>query len=97
MSYEGYVRYLCKNGHLHSFDCYSDPVDEDWKCPHCGEGRVWANSVDQTNGSFDENGVRIDGYVELEETEESRQDVCTCKECGFKHRSRQPTYKIPGK
>ena len=97
MSYEGYVQRLCKNGHYHAFDCYSDIEQEEWKCPHCGEGCVWVNNVDQTNGSFDENDVRIDGYVELEETEESKMAVCTCKDCGFKHRSRPPTYKIPGK
>jgi hypothetical protein len=95
MSYEGYVRRLCKNGHLHSFDCYSDPDPETWECPDCGEKCVWTNCIDQTNGSFDEDGTRIDGYVELKETEESKAAICTCKECGNKHRSAPATYAIP--
>jgi hypothetical protein len=36
MSFEGYERFLCENGHLFSFDIYSpDLPDENWKCPIC--------------------------------------------------------------
>lgn len=62
MSYEGYIQYLCKRRHYNSFDVYDDPK----RCEYCGEKMIWANGVDQTNGSYDEDGSRIDGYVELE-------------------------------
>lgn len=46
MSYEGYTEKLCKQGHLWSDDCYSDPTP----CPHCFGMAVWQHHVDQTNG-----------------------------------------------
>ena len=54
---------------------------------------AWINTVDQTNGSFEDNGRcarRIDGYVELEIKKEYK-----CWSCG--HTIGQITYKIPGK
>lgn len=60
MSFEGYYRMLCKNGHLSSCDCYEDPVfskdqcyggQEVWTC-HCGEVAAWWQLIDVTNGSY---------------------------------------------
>ena len=48
MSYEGYVEYLCKNGHYAAFDCYNDP--DHGVCDYCHEPYEWRHSVDQTNG-----------------------------------------------
>jgi hypothetical protein len=36
-----------------------------WTCPACGARVFWTNLVDQTNGSFDEEGDSIDGFVKL--------------------------------
>jgi len=87
MSYEGYVQYLCKNGHNWEQDCYVDDFEAGSdKCPHCQQKAVWRNDVDTTNGSF-EGGKRIDGYVDLEV-----KMILRCTKCG----SRVETiYKIP--
>jgi hypothetical protein len=93
MSYEGHEQVLCEKGHLSSFNCF----DEGWMfnpiC-HCGAKLVWYNSVNETNGSFeeDENGIetdiRIDGYIELEILEAGKK----CEHCGM---TGEATYKIP--
>jgi len=81
MSYEGFIQVLCKNGHYHGIDCYELPIfsteeGQDWypdqpvwTCPICGSNAFWTNNVDVTNGSFDEDGNRIDGYVEIQKEE----------------------------
>ena len=95
MSYEGYSQLLCKNGHNWEVDCndmpqeYEEPRDE--LCPKCNEPAIWENTVNITNGSFDEDGERIDGFVELEVEGEISGD-CSC--CGEKHIC-QRIYKIP--
>ncbi len=50
MSYEGYERFLCANGHLATFDCYDLPSSSHWLCGICGSGIVWSEAVDETNG-----------------------------------------------
>ena len=48
MSFEGYWRAICKNGHFRENDVYIfDPTEE--KCS-CGEKFVWRELIDQTNG-----------------------------------------------
>jgi len=68
MSFEGHYQMLCKDGHYSRFDCYEvmGMEVEVIECRHsdCNEHIVWWNLVDETNGSFDSNGERIDGYVE---------------------------------
>ena len=49
MSYEGSVQFLCKNGHIATFDCYDAP--DSFVCVWCGTGEAARKSVDQTNGS----------------------------------------------
>lgn len=56
MSYEGYERVLCEDGHLHEYDCYEMPdfynKENPWKCPDCGKSAAWVQGVDLTNGSY---------------------------------------------
>lgn len=95
MSYEGYSQLLCKNGHNWDLDCnempqiYEEPREE--LCPKCKEPAIWENMVDVTNGSWDEDGVRIDGFVELE-LEGKISGECSC--CGKEHICHK-IYKIP--
>ena len=75
MSYEGYYQVICKKGHYHTVDCnLFDFLG--WKCPTCGSDAAWCNGVDLTNGSWDENGKRIDGYVELKPKHIEKCDKC---------------------
>ena len=93
MSYEGYDQILCKNGHESSIHAYDPLLDIDnWSCPICKEKVAWWNSVDLTNGSF-ENGQRIDGYVKLEV--DRPEENCICPDCGVSHVKRVVTHKIP--
>lgn len=86
MSYEGYSQFLCKKGHLWTEDALMQMYDEknleDNKCPKCREPAVWENMVNVTNGSFDDEGNRVDNFVELEVKSE-RSGICS--ECGEKH------------
>ena len=91
MSYEGYNQVLCKNGHYETFDVYMDSI-EHWKCSACGEGVRWWNGVDLTNGSYDDDGTRIDGYVHLKVLKEFN---CACDKCGVKHTFSPTVYEIP--
>jgi len=95
MSYEGYLQLLCKNGHQWTLDCYEiDHIElKDHKCPKCDEQAVWENMVDVTNGSFDDNDNRIDGYIKLK-VKKKISGVCSC--CGKEHVC-EITYEIPKK
>jgi hypothetical protein len=77
MSYEGFEDFLCKNGHLDSFDCYDAPSPSEFKCRFCGEGYLARNTVDQTNG-FVEGSDWPNHRVKLEKKIEH--DKCEC--CG---------------
>ena len=74
MSWEGDYQQLCKNGHYTGKSAEYQEPDE--KCSVCGEKIVWVNIVDTTNGSFDDEGNRIDGYIKLEEKERKVCDHC---------------------
>lgn len=64
MSWEGYMQLICYNKHYTTADCsYKNPETE--PCKICKARIVWYNIVDLTNGSFDENGEQIDGFVKL--------------------------------
>lgn len=88
MSYEGSIQRLCKKGHYSCQDAMRAMYcgDEE-KCSICGEKFVWENHVDETNGAFDDEGNRIDGYVSLKVDKETK-----CKECGH---TLEVNYKIP--
>lgn len=97
MSYEGYEQLICENGHEFSIDAYetmySDNPYAEIKCPVCEGKVVWWNAVDLTNGSWDDDGERIDGYVELEI--KTTAVHCECAACGDKHVKTAATVKIP--
>jgi hypothetical protein len=94
MSYEGYYQVICKNGHAENVDCY-DFNKELHKCNVCGSAIVWSNLVNVTNGSWDEEGNRIDGFIELELDKGYKDKWCECSKCKNKHLISTPTYRIP--
>lgn len=89
MSYSGYTRVLCKNGHLHLYDCWDgfDPTAAASLCRFCGEPVAWWENVDTTNGEGEETPLEIN----------SRETFCTCSQCGDVHTKQKATYKIPPK
>ncbi|KKN57999.1 hypothetical protein LCGC14_0556570 [marine sediment metagenome] len=98
MSYSGFSQFLCKNGHYWEMDCMTLPnlmYEEDvkQKCPVCNEEEVWENMVNITNGSWDDDETRIDGYVELK-LKIKRSGVCSA--CGEEHVC-EKRYLIPKK
>ena len=93
MSYEGYSQFWCKKGHYWAVDCYLVSDDKKQKCPICNEEEVFENMVDVTNGSLDEDGTRIDGFIEPEIIKEEK---LICK-CGNEHICSCSIYKIPKK
>lgn len=94
MSYEGFSQFLCKKGHTWNVDCLElDYLElgEYPKCPVCGEPYLWENIVDVTNGSWDDDGNRIDGYIELKQ-KIKRSGICSA--CGKEHVC-EVIYEIP--
>ncbi len=75
MSYEGYTQYICGNGHYWDVDVYDDTTSNAC-CPDCESEYVWENSVDLTNGSYDIDGNRMDGYIELEIVNQEKCEHC---------------------
>lgn len=94
ISFEGYSQFLCKNGHHWTKDAHLLMYEtiRDQKCPVCGEPAAWENMVDLTNGSFDDEGNRIDGYIDLEPLEIH---MMTCSNCDNTKACKCSTYKIP--
>lgn len=92
MSFEGYYQILCEQGHYSYSDAHSFSPEK-WECSICKGKHKWSNLVDTTNGSFDENNERIDGFIEL--TPKKQPVYCTCKGCGIRHIKEEATYEIP--
>jgi len=92
MSFEGYHRFLCKNGHLDTEDVYDAPDESDWRCPTCNEPCVWSDTVDETNLGYD----WWDAPKELQMI--SLYGQCICPDCDHRHYKGPypPLYKIPG-
>ena len=93
MSYEGFSQLICSEGHYWTLDCN---IVEDLQknlCPICKKPAVFENMVDITNGSFDDDGTRIDNFIEPEIDKEVK---LICK-CGNEHVCSCSTYKIPKK
>jgi transcription elongation factor Elf1 len=93
MSFEGYYQVVCKNGHYHTMDAYSP--DDGMGCPFCGAPKAWENVVDETNGSFDDGGNRIDGFVFLRAKRDAK--TCICDKCGHEHEVEPAIFEIPDK
>jgi predicted Zn-ribbon and HTH transcriptional regulator len=91
MSFEGYYQLLCPSGHHWTADVHS--AEGKGRCPHCDSEPVWQNTVDLTNGSWDGNNWRIDGYIELKEA--TAAEICRCPNCDDEHVKTPPTYHIP--
>lgn len=95
MSYEGFERCLCRNGHLHQADCYDSPFtlgqwDDDesfqaWSCPDCGEPMMWWEQVDQTN----------DAGTQTALLEHRPAEGCRCRDCGHQHQRKPPRFCCP--
>lgn len=95
MSFEGYYQVICQNGHLFNVDALLAEATEELACPDCTAKVAWWNLVDVTNGSFDDDGKRIDGAVEIEIDKEA--PSCKCPTCGHEHMVGATTYHIPEK
>ncbi len=93
MSYEGYSQFWCKNGHYWTIDCnelfYKDVKE---RCPICSEHEVFQNMVNVTNGSFDDDGTRIDGFIDPILKKENK---LVCKSCKKEKTCGCSIYKIP--
>ena len=87
MSYEGYEQWLCKSGHLHHFNCYDLPDEEDWKCPVCSEPLAFMSAVDTTNGMGTPRKFPI----------KTKAVKCKCPTCKNDHIAEPATYVIPEK
>jgi hypothetical protein len=82
MSYEGYVVWLCENGHRHTYDCYNPP--DNCVCS-CGASRVWSESVDQTNDEGHPTRLRV----------KQKAVMCDCPKCGITHEVEPTRFYIP--
>ena len=91
MSFEGYYQIVCGNGHRYNTDLFGE--EERTKCPICNSSAKWWNLVDVTNGSFDDDGIRIDGGIKLEVKKAAK--TCKCERCGNEHIVETETYVIP--
>ncbi|MFA5395261.1 MAG: hypothetical protein WC346_04505 [Methanogenium sp.] len=97
MSYEGYSQFLCKKGHY----WVVDSSNLEWletkeypKCPICKKSHVWENEVNLTNGSFNYDGKRIDGFRKLKL---KKKNLMKCKCCGREQICKCSEYQIPKK
>ena len=84
MSYDGYERTLCRNGHLHERNCY-DRLPDDWSCPICNEPQAWGESVDQTNDAGTKTALQVHKPAE----------ISTCEHCGLSKELAPVCYCIP--
>jgi hypothetical protein len=90
MSFSGYYRFLCGNGHLDERDCLAFDHEceiSDWVCSHCQEPAVWWEIVDTTNDEGDP--------TELIEVLEAQSSVCEL--CGVSSITVPAVYEIPTK
>ena len=51
MSYEGYVIFLCEEGHKSACDAY-ESIGDFCKHNNCNKPFVWSQGIDQTNGYY---------------------------------------------
>lgn len=86
MSFEGFYRMLCKNGHLGHSDCYTTEP-ENWHCHICGESCAWWELIDQTNGYDPKSETK------LRIKEKEKIELCEC--CGEFKTTKHQTYQIP--
>jgi hypothetical protein len=102
VSYEGYDKILCRNGHLHHYDTYqienpfsvcSETSPETWRCRYCDEPLAWYTSIDQTNGDeVDPETGLLFGDVQLIINEPEIFEICSSYQ---RHVIEPTTYRIP--
>ena len=84
MSFEGFYRALCKNGHLRVGDVYNfNPNSESCSC---GEPFAWSEMIDETNG--------IEGQQETVLRCVREEVIETCSQCGHARRVEEPCYEV---
>lgn len=90
MSFEGYYRMLCENGHLTSAEAigFNDPEEE--PCIICQKKIVWWEIIDMTNGSDEANPE-----TKLEIKKKAK--IIICPTCNRPETITECTYKIPTK
>ena len=86
MSYEGYMLYVCQNGHISHYDCYGCPNAETWKCSHCDAKLAAEHSVDETNG--------LPYQVSFSVEELTPAEMEECRACGHSSMKKAPRYKV---
>lgn len=86
MSWEGYYRHICANGHTYVGDPYRWEEDPYENCPHCNAPAVWTRVVDQTNDAGEDPPLEV----------KTPAVVKTC-DLGHAHIVEQATYHIPEK
>ncbi len=104
MSYEGYIIYLCEDGHKSSFDAYSDYTEGNKVCAQnsCGKKFVWCQSIDQTNGYFAddpstyERELEVSGFDDIWK-EDHYGNKYAVKLLKFTIPTNKPGYRIGGK
>jgi len=85
MSYTGYERVLCRNGHLEEAGCYEADFEmPEWRCGVCNESCAWWEQVDQTNDAGTQTHLAV-----------YRRQQCRCSECGHQHDAGPIQYCIP--
>lgn len=87
MSFEGYYRKLCENGHLWEEDV--DSLEEAY-CPICGKGMVWRETIDMTNGIEDANKPTVLKQMRVDKLSHT-------DDYGNHYFTRLPIYEIPTK
>lgn len=87
MSYEGYVQFICKNGH---YNKQPEAHDGDQAPCHCGTGYVWENRVNDTN--CDAFGVIPDHVMRMFIVTDEILEECNL---GHKHVMSEATYTAP--
>jgi hypothetical protein len=91
VSFSGYYQILCKRGHEASVEI--DSFHKNQPCQFCGQPIVWRNTVDLTNGSYDEDGKRIDDYKKLRMIAAEKR--CKCPICSCVHLAEPARYEVP--
>lgn len=86
MSYEGTEVYICTNGHIHLYDCYSCPEPTTWKCKYCSSGFYAKGQIDMTNG--------LPYYLRFKLIQKTPPKTYRCKECGSIKTLEHATYKF---
>ena len=87
MSFEGFYRILCENGHLTTIDVYEWSDRGNWRCPTCLAPEAWRELIDQTNG------YNVDDETPLQVIKKAT--ICCCVKCNNQHVVAPPVYKIP--